>query len=244
MESFTFEARQTPRRISRLVVAAHADDEVLGCGGMLSKHREESAVVVLPELDEDRTLEFKQAQIALGYPESFFFGLPDGDIGNDMHRLVGMLGTLLSVTCPAELYLPFPSVDRDRASAHEAGMRSVRLAIARHQRQTPAILLYDTDARDAAHYPADVRWNRCEPLSERDIECKATAVRTYRCRADRGAPFVQGVRDCARLVGAARHVPWAEQFALVRAARGVTEGTTGETAAGTLSAWSTAGERR
>ena len=43
-----------PTRTVRLVVAPHADDEVLGCGGLLAKYGPECGVVVLARPDRAR----------------------------------------------------------------------------------------------------------------------------------------------------------------------------------------------
>lgn len=219
MQSHSVDSRSTRRRVTRLVVVSHAEDETRGCGGMLAKHRHESAVVVLADLDEDRMLQFKKAQVALGYAESFFFGLTEGDIGADMHRLVGMLENLTSVMCPSELYLPFPSVDLDRVAAYEAGMRSVRLATARHHRLIPTVLLYDGEARSTSEYSTDLNWNRIESLSQADLDRQTRALRGYLPDNAVGVPDVQMLKERAHDVGSILNLPWAEQFAIVRASR-------------------------
>lgn len=220
MTNNTSDMRRTPRRITRLIVAAHAGDETGGCGATLAKYRDESAVVVLAEADEDRSLQCKNAQVALGYPEVFFLGLPGGHIGQDMYRLVDMLGSLLAVACPGELYLPFPSVDCDRAAAHEAGMRTVRLAVARHHQSIPTVLLYDTEARNTWEFSTDVSWNRAESLGETEIDCQARATLAYASNGVPATSSVDVVKERAASVGRARGLRWAEQFAIVRSPKG------------------------
>lgn len=150
----------------------------------------------------------------LGGPDSFMFDLPHRDVGADMDRLVGMLADLLALIRPTELYLPFPSHHLDHLAAYEAGLRSLRMPSARGASSSPAVLLYDLGG-DAGRYSADVHWNVCESLVEADIDGKVAAAMVYR------SPLAYGLKRCAQDAGTSWQVPWAEQFALVRAPRGL-----------------------
>lgn len=202
---------QKPRPpVSRLVIAPHAGDETLGCGGMLAKHCDDSAVIVLAELDEHRMKQFRTAQRMLGEPQSILLGMSRRDLSDDVDRLVGTLVGLIALFQPSELYLPFPSY-QDRLVAYEAGMRSTRIPLTRDVAAPVSVLVYDASASEVADYPPDVRWSVCEPLQERDVDRKVAAAIAYRSR------MAHGLRRTAETVGAAHSVPWAEQFALVRA---------------------------
>jgi LmbE family N-acetylglucosaminyl deacetylase len=206
----------SPKR-SRLVVAPHAGDETVGCGGMLAKYCDDSAVVVLAGLEEDRKVQFRTAQHMLGGPTSVLLGLPPQNVGEDMDRLVGLLADLLALMQPRELYLPFPSVHQDRLAAYEAGLRSTCVPSRLEVRPPLSVLVYDVAAADPADYPADVRWNVREPLGELDVDRKVAAAIAYR------SPVADGLKKRAQAVGSAGRVSWAEQFALVRAPRGLGE---------------------
>lgn len=221
MKNQMFDAGRTYHRISRLVVAPHANDEAFGCGGLLAKHRDDTAVVVLARLDEDRSLEFKASQHALGYLESFFLSLPHGQVGQDMRRLAGMLDNVVNATRPMEMYLPFPSIDQDHVAAYQAGMRLARLSGTHGQWFPPKVLVYDVAARDVSQYPADLRWNACESLNENEMDRKLAAVLAYRSQTAQGPHLVQAIKQCAHTVGSARHMQWAEQYALVRSTRDI-----------------------
>ena len=68
-----------------LVVAPHADDEVLGCGGALALHRargDRTRVLVLTvEEGSVRLEESRQAGLCLGVEEVSGLGLKDGELG-------------------------------------------------------------------------------------------------------------------------------------------------------------------
>ena len=86
--------------VKRLILAPHCDDETLGCGGLLAKYPDESGVVVVSAPDEVRLKEFQVARDILRYRETYFLGLPDGNLGGDMHRLVGLLDELIAEVRP------------------------------------------------------------------------------------------------------------------------------------------------
>lgn len=205
--------------IRRLVLAPHADDEVLGCGGLLAKYPEESAVLVLARPDGVRAKEFEAAREILGYSTAIFLDLPDGRVGQDMHDLVGMLDSVLGNCRPDELYLPYPSTHQDHVAAYEAGMRSARLSMNAHHWYPPTVMVYDVPAYDLALYPSDLRWNVFESLDESEVDRKVMAVMAYASQQVQGPHPLNGVKDGAHALGSPRQVAWAEQYALVRAVR-------------------------
>ncbi|MDP3968535.1 MAG: PIG-L deacetylase family protein [Nocardioides sp.] len=208
-----------PHPVARLVVAPHADDEVLGCGGLLAKYHHESAVVVLAEPEAMRAAEFAAAQEILGYSTAYFLDLPDGSVGADMHGLVGALDTVLDRCRPRELYLPYPSVHQDHIAAYEAGIRAARLSLTPGHWFPPDVYVYDVAAYDLVLYPTDLRWNIFEALDEHHVDTKVKAAMSYGSQMVTGPHPVNDLKQCAQTIGAARRVEWAEQYALVRSVR-------------------------
>ncbi|KQX75832.1 hypothetical protein ASD10_11990 [Aeromicrobium sp. Root472D3] len=202
------------------MVAPHADDESFGCGGVLAKYPEHSAVVVVAAADEDRRLECKRAQEVLGYRETHFLDLVDGAVGTDMHRLVGLLDDVLNISRPLELYLPYPSMHQDHVATYEAGMRAARLSMTPGHWFPPTVLVYDVAAYDVDLYPTNLQWNVFEPLAEDAIDLKVEAVRSYMSQQVAGPHPANGIKQTAHAIGSARQLHWAEQFALVRTVRG------------------------
>lgn len=209
--------------VRRLIVAPHADDESLGCGGLLAKYPDECSVVVLAEPDDVRQKEFAEAQRLLGYRTAFFLDQPDGSVGEHMHDLVGMLDRVMDLCRPEELYLPYPSVHQDHVAAYEAGVRSARLSMSPGHWFPPTVMVYDVAAYDLQLYPTDLRWNFFEALDESQIDRKVEAVHAYVSQQVHGPHPLNGIKQGAHALGCARQVPYAEQFALVRAVRAGSE---------------------
>jgi LmbE family N-acetylglucosaminyl deacetylase len=205
--------------IKRLVVAPHCDDETLGCGGLLAKYPDESAVVVVAQPDDTRFAEFKLAQSVLGYAESYIVGMPDGDVGNDMHALVGALDEVVAKFQPQEMYLPFPSTHQDHIAVYEAGMRAGRLSMTPGHHFTPSIYVYDVAAYDLTLYPSNLTWNVFESLGVEHIDQKVAALSCYASQAVTGPHPVNSMKQQSGVLGASRQVAWAEQYALVRKVR-------------------------
>lgn len=60
-----------------LIVASHPDDEVLGCGGVITKYVEKGDNVYCLILGKGRGIEAKEASDILGIKKTFFFDFPD-----------------------------------------------------------------------------------------------------------------------------------------------------------------------
>lgn len=210
----------SPDRLRRLVVAPHADDEVLGCGGLLAKYPQHSAVAVAAKVDHVRSREFQTAKARLGYSHAFFLELPDGSVGHNMRRLVSLLDEIVNAFRPDEIYLPAPSMHQDHVATYEAGMRASRLSMTQSHWYPPTVLVYDVAAYDTNLYPNDLRWNVFESLTEAHVDAKIAAIRAYTSQLVEGPHPVNGIKQSAHALGSARQIPWAEQYALVRSVRG------------------------
>ena len=212
-------APTSPAQTKRLVVAPHADDEALGCGGLLAKHGHESTVAVVAAPNVIRAEEFRAAQRLLGYRSAYLLDLQDGSVGHDMHALVGLVDRVLDACRPQELYLPFPSAHQDHIATYEAGIRSARLSMSEGHWFPPSVLVYDVPAYDLSLYPTDLRWNTFESLDEEHIDTKVAAVNAYTSQIVAGPHPIHDVKQQAHTLGAGRRVAWAERYALVRAVR-------------------------
>ena len=203
----------------RMVLAPHCDDETLGCGGLLAKYPGETTVVVVSCPDEVRRKEFEVAREILGYDRALFLDFTDGDVGGDMHRLVGALDEIVAELQPDEMYLPFPSIHQDHIAAYEAGIRAGRLSMTEGHWFTPSLLVYDIAAYDVALYPTNLEWNWFEALCEESIDKKVAALSAYASQAVTGPHPINSIKEQAAVIGHARQLAWAEPYSLVRGVR-------------------------
>ncbi len=128
-----------------LVVAPHADDETLGCGGLLAAKASAGQRVAVAFLTDSagagssaalgrcRTGEACAALAALGLPpdSAHFLGAPDGRLDRlepgEARALQDQLAELLRTVRPAEIFLPFLG---GGSTEHDAAVRIGRAALA------------------------------------------------------------------------------------------------------------------
>ena len=192
-------------RVSRLVVAPRAGDEVTGCGGLLAKHHDDIAVVIVVEPAPLGHGQLRTAHRMLGTPAPTILGLPDAPLAGHADRITAALSALISRLRPRELYVPYPSLHHDHRVTYEAGVRSTRAAGAA---SAMSVLAYDVSPGDDEL--AEVHWGVGESLLEDDVDRWVAAA--LACRSPLARDLKRRSEDC----GAARGLRWAEQFAVVR----------------------------
>lgn len=207
----------------RLVLAPHADDETMGCGGMLAKYPDDNqVVVVVAHMTATREAEYLEAMERLGRSRRVLcLDLVDGAVGGDMPGLVATLDRLFRCFKPREVYLPYPSLHQDHIATYEAGMRACRVSMTDGHWFPPSVLVYDIAAYDLTLYPSDLRWNVFEELTQEHVEKKVAACEAYVSETPT-SPLAhpnRSLRQIAEATGALRMLPYAEQYALVRQVR-------------------------
>ncbi len=122
-----------PERV--IVVAVHPDDETLGCGGTLLKHKAEGDEVywaIVTEITEglgfskryiaQRNREIKKVSGLFGFDGIIKFGVPAMHVDSYDHAdLVTALGGVFSELAPTVVYLPFKNdIHSDHRKVFEA----------------------------------------------------------------------------------------------------------------------------
>lgn len=194
-----------------LVLAPHADDETLGCGGLLARLAHDAAVAVVCEPDQVRAHQLEQAVKRLGVTELWWGGQVDGRVADDPVDLQVEVDTLVQRWRPEQLYVPSPQAHQDHQAVYAAGLRTLR-----HSRKLlhrPAeVLAYDVPSYPAVTVGAPV-WQLLDPA---DLLAKADALDWYDGQA---IPPRDATLAAARAAGARVGARYAELYQLVHQVR-------------------------
>src|SRR4051812_27476259 len=110
----------------KLIIAPHADDETLGCAGIIARNPSEFVVAVLSDKDDGRMKEFHEAREILGYTEFVLPAFAPGSLADNARALVGHMDDMIRRYRPSELSLPMPGAHQDHIAAYECGIRAAR----------------------------------------------------------------------------------------------------------------------
>jgi LmbE family N-acetylglucosaminyl deacetylase len=219
-------------RISRaLVVAPHADDEVLGCGGTIARLADagtEVHVAVVTkgkaprfaaDLVEQIRAETVEAHRVLGVARAYFLDFPAAELDTISHTdLNQKLGTLVADVRPETLLIPF---NGDVHLDHQLVFASSLVAARPNRADYPTqIWAYETLSETNWHAP----YLTPGFLPNVYVDIAATLERklaAMRCFASQVRPFpsersLEALEALARLRGASVHRQAAEAFVAVR----------------------------
>jgi LmbE family N-acetylglucosaminyl deacetylase len=216
---------------TRLVLAPHPDDEVLGAGGAMARWAREGhpvhvAVVtrgrppLYTEAGEARCrAETEAAHARLGVARTWFLDLPAAELDALPHReLNARLGELLRVCAPEELYVPFlGDLHRD----HQLVFQSALVA-ARPGRPGCPGRVYAYETLSETNWNAPFLTPAFSPTHFVDVsatlETKLEAMALYRSQLQ-PAPHersLEALRALATLRGATVGLAAAEAFVTIR----------------------------
>lgn len=214
-----------------LVIAAHPDDEVLGCGGTIARHaargdRVDVLVVTrgAPELyskDQVRQLrkELEAAHAVLGISAVHFLDFPAPRLDLiPSHEIADAVGAHIESIRPDAVYIPHRG---DLHSDHRC-VSAAALVAARPVNSHAVRRLLSYEVLSETEWAAPVAQDAFLPSVFVDIsehlEKKKQAMAAYKSQL-KEFPHPRSLRavEClARLRGSAAGVPAAEAFALIR----------------------------
>jgi len=124
-------------KLSTLIIAPHADDEVLGCGGILYRYRESTDVVIVSERSypnkPDRDRQVKNSRKVLNYRWLYTWNLPDELLDNNIAAIAKSIEDLLNTNAYTDVYIPFWG---DNNQDHRAVFDSCSIALRRFSNDT------------------------------------------------------------------------------------------------------------
>jgi len=111
---------QNDRRMKVLVIAPHMDDETLGCGGVMARHKEQGALVCVVfvahrvynhlfdkkrnDIEKSHTVKAKKV---IGYHEAIFLDLNDERLDACLQDIIIPLELEIQSFMPDMVYVPF-----------------------------------------------------------------------------------------------------------------------------------------
>jgi N-acetylglucosamine malate deacetylase 1 len=214
-----------------LVVAPHADDEVLGVGGTIAKLRAQGDVVHVAIVTAGHPPDFTDAQhvvaraeanaahALLGVANTVFLDLPAAALDTLLHReLNRCLDAVLLDVRPHVVFVPFPG---DLHRDHQLVFESTMVAVRPNGGHVPAeVYAYETLSEtnwNAPYLSAGFTPNVFVDITEH-LEAKIAAIRAYATQLE---PFPHersepAIRALATLRGATSGCAAAEAFVMIR----------------------------
>jgi len=200
----------------RLIIAPHADDEALGCGGMIAKYANECTVAVLSDKGDGRMEEHTQARKILGYKETIQAPFATGSLATESRAVTSWLDKIIRDMKPDIVYLSRPDAHQDHLATYESGIRAVRLSYTDSAWFVPTVLLYGVPSYSTDLYTIPYPWSRYELLTNEQMALKIAAIEAYKSQMKSLFSPSDMARAHARYVGANCGDGYAEQFAVVR----------------------------
>ena len=220
-----------------LIVAAHPDDELLGCGGLLAKHRSRVEVRVL-FLAEGTTCRYKQEEVQslraqkqvnqrsraalqaldiLNVDDVFFANNTCGRLDQfpvlDLNKLIEYH---LNAFAPDTIFThSVHDVNNDHQITYKSVLMATRPGGLHH---IPNLFCFETPSSTEWNFNSPFAPNYFEILSESDVHLKWKALSCYSSEI-REYPHPRsekGIKTLARYRGMQANALYAEAFQLVR----------------------------
>lgn len=217
-----------------LVVAAHPDDEVLGCGGTLARRIAHGATATVLILTDGGLQRYGAEQIArlktaaraageaLGYSDVRFCDLPDQELDAlPLVRVVRAIEAVVEELRPDTVFTHHEGdVNYDHNVALRATMAAVRPLRMPFVRRVYSYSVLSSTEQGPLDLGAPFAPNVYEDISDYlEVKCRALACYESECRPFPHPRSLEAVRAHARVTGAAVGCAAAEPFVLRRELR-------------------------
>jgi len=199
---------------TKLVIAPHVDDDILGCGGIIDKNTiilycgiDETGIPNRPDFKE----RIKEANDVKDYLKSEYI-LLDNKVNNyKIQNLIGQIESVINDLRPDEVYIPHPSYNQDHKAVYDASL----IALRPHDINffVSTVLVYEQ--------PHLVLWdntgNTFKPnyFQRIDVEKKITAYKLMKTQV-RSFRSPETIRALALLRGKQSNFNFAEAFEILR----------------------------
>lgn len=210
-----------------LVFAPHPDDEILGCGGMMTKHiaRGDDVYVCIATCSKVEKYKVmnegyaRKVHAAMGVKDTFFLNFPTVELTHvDTREFNGAIDDVVKNVQPETVYLPFyGDMHTDHAMVSGAAMVALRPLAAPYVKN---IYMFETLSETGWNYPSAEKAfipNVFSDVSDY-IETKVDAMNMYETKVqkDPHPRSPEGIRALARFRGGTIGVNYAEAFMCIR----------------------------
>lgn len=224
-----------------LVVAAHADDEVLGCGGTIARHIHEgdqvyvhfmtdgvSSRIIDGQVNQQQDLIIKRAQSAkkaadiLGIEDIFQYQFPDNALDSiPLITITKSIEESINQINPSIIYTHFSGdLNIDHQLTHRAVMTACRPLSSSSIKE-----IYSFEVLSSTEWGTNVTTHSFEPNYivniDHFIEKKLDAIRAYEAelRPSPHSRSLEAITALAKLRGQTRGIQYAEAFMVQRILR-------------------------
>lgn len=203
-----------------LVIAPHADDEVLGVGGTIQKHVQLGDVVNVVIVC-DRETQYDQRGFAgvankiLGVSDIKWLGFKDECVDNMMRDLIKKIETVYDKVKPDVVYI---CSDGDINTDHQIIHRACIVVCRSIQEHPPKqVLVYEVPSSTTQSLPKTFQPNYYVSLTEDDVNTKCEAMHAYKCelRDPPNPRNSRGIKLYAQYRGMECNTMYAECFNLL-----------------------------
>ena len=198
----------------KLIIAPHADDDVLGCGGIL----DETCHIIYCGLDESgipdrpsKNLRMEEIH-AVQEITNHTFDIFDNLVNRySEYELIGQIEKIINSDKPDEVYVCHPSYNQDHRAVYDATMVALRPHDKNHfvkrvlLYEQPQVYFWNTTGREFnAHYFVKI-----------DIEKKIKVYETMKSQV-RSFRSPEHLKANAKLRGGQSNCEYAEAFEIIR----------------------------
>ena len=166
-----------------LVVAPHADDEVLGPGGTIAKHIESGdsvSVVIVADRKKiclEQRIQAEEARKILGYNRLDFLGLKDETLDGPAVEIIKPLEDIYGEVRPHTVYVPHKG---DYNLDHRAVFRAATVSCRVHQQAPPSrVFSYETPSSTSQGLMEPFLPNFYNRITVSHLEKKIDAFKRY-----------------------------------------------------------------
>lgn len=211
-----------------LIIAPHPDDEVLGCGGTISKHVNKGDEVYLcivtkaytpdwsKEFIETRKREINESNNVLGIKKTYLLNFPTVKLDTvPQKELNASISKVVKNVCPDLLFIPhFGDLNKDHRLIFEASLVSVRPIHSSVKSILSYEVLSETEwGQNLTPFIPNVYVNISKTLSTKIKAMKAYSSEIKQSPHPRS---LEGIKTLAKKRGLEAGLNFAEAFILIR----------------------------